>query len=115
MAGASTVTFCHHATGTLLKRVAGAYGNPRLHTEDQVAPKGADSTSSTSPLVGPRLGLRAKVGARPPLLAKKNASPSSRNRTSDQLISCIYLYSQSLYQLRNTLLLGGNSPIENLC
>ena len=64
--------------------------------EDPGASKIPDSTSSTSTLVGPRFCLRAKRGTWTPPSTKKNASPSSRNRTSDQLISCIPLQSIAL-------------------
>ena len=99
--GACFYALSHHATRTLLKRVAkcvaGAHGNPRLCTEDPGAPNVADySTLSTSTLVGRRFCLRAKRGTWTPPSTKKNASPSSRNRTSDQLISCIPLQSIAL-------------------
>ena len=94
---------CHclnHATRTLLKGVArcvaGAHGNPRLRTEDQVAPKVADSTSSTSILRWTSFLSQSEAWDVATARAKKNASPSSRNRTSDQLISCIPLQSIAL-------------------
>ena len=90
------VTFCHHATGPLLKRVARAHGNPRLRTEDPGASKIPDSTLSTSTLRWTSFLSQSEEWDMATTRAKKNASPSSRNRTSDQLISCIPLQSIAL-------------------